>query len=76
MVSQDLTQIVASVFFDGETHGHGKPKKKPIISGPDQVIYAGLRGGHPGDHRAFRTTHVAELYLQARWQPVEGSSSS
>jgi hypothetical protein len=42
LVSDNLTQIVASVFFDGETHGTGK-KKLPIPV-PDQVIYTGLRG--------------------------------
>jgi hypothetical protein len=43
LVSDNLTQIVASVFFDGETHGPPS-KKKPPIPVPDQVIYAGLRG--------------------------------
>lgn len=42
LLSNNLTQIVASVFFDGETHGTSK--KKPPIPGPDQLIYAGLRG--------------------------------
>jgi hypothetical protein len=44
LVGNNLTQIVASVFFDGETHGTKKPKKKLPIPGPDQIIYAGLRG--------------------------------
>jgi hypothetical protein len=42
LLSNNLTQIAASVFFDGETHGTGK--KKPPIPGPDQLIYVGLRG--------------------------------
>ncbi len=42
LVSNNLTQQVASCFFDGETHGTGT--KKPPIPGPDQHIYAGLAG--------------------------------
>jgi hypothetical protein len=42
LLSNNVTQIAASVFFDGETHGGGK--KKPPIPGPDQLIYVGLRG--------------------------------
>lgn len=41
--SNDLNQIVTSVFFDGETHGKPSKKKSPI-PGPDQRIYYGLKG--------------------------------
>jgi hypothetical protein len=42
LVSNNLTQMVASCFFDGETHGTGT--KPPPIPGPDQHIYAALEG--------------------------------
>jgi hypothetical protein len=42
LVTNNLTQIVTSVFFDGETHGKGT--KKPPIPTPDQRIYFSLKG--------------------------------
>jgi hypothetical protein len=44
LTSKNLTQLAEAVFFDGETHGTGKPKKKLPIPGPDQHLYIALKG--------------------------------